>query len=276
MDKMNEIIIRPKKTWSIDEVREIWRYRELFYIFVWREIKIRYRQTMVGIVWVLLQPLISMLVFTIFFGNFAKIPSGNLPYTLFVFCGLVFWTFFSNSLSLASDSLIVNENIIKKVYFPKIILPLSSVLTGLVDFSINFIMLLAFASFLGYFPSKYAFIVFPFAIIMTAMSAIGIGLFLASINVKYRDIRYILPFFTQFLLFLTPVIYPLAIVSDRNKYIMAINPMTSVVELVRFVFGGGGILDYQYILLSIGSSLFFLFFGFWYFQKTERFFADII
>lgn len=273
---MKEIIIKPKKNWQLIELQELWSYRELFYIFVWRDIKVRYKQTILGIVWVIFQPLVTMIIFTVFFGNLAKIPSGDLPYSLFVLIGLVFWTFFSGSLSHASDSMVTNESIIKKVYFPKIILPLSSIITSFVDFLINITLLLIYAIILGFYPHPVIFIIVPMGILLTAITAMGIGLFLSSFNVKYRDVRYILPFFIQILLFVTPVIYPLSIVSGQNRIIMALNPMTSVIEGARFVFSANYMFKPELFLLSFISSVLMLMIGLWYFHKTEQFFADIV
>ncbi len=271
-----QLIIRPDSAWKLVDWPEIWRFRELFIIFAWRDLKVRYKQTILGVLWVIFQPLTSMIIFTVFFGNLAKIPSGKLPYSLFVLCGLVFWNFFSTSLSHASDSLVANENIIKKIYFPKIILPCSSIVISFVDLIINMIILFIFALFIGYIPNIWVLLIFPIAIFITGITSIGLGLFLSSFNVKYRDVRYVLPFFIQILLFLTPVIYPLSIVSDRNKYIMAINPMTSVVESVRMVFYNEMTLSPVLILISFISGIFILLLGLWYFRRTERFFADIV
>ena len=273
---MKEIIIKPKTRWQLIDIEEIWRYRELFYIFAWRDIKVRYKQTALGILWVIFQPIISMVIFTIFFGNLAKIPSGKLPYSLFVLIGLVFWNYFSATVSHASDSMVANESIIKKVYFPKIILPLSSIVTSFIDFSISMFVLLIVAVFLGFIPNGWFLIVFPLAVFITAITSAGMSLFLSSINVKYRDVRYILPFFIQILLFLTPVIYPLTIISGRNRLIMAINPMTSVIESVRSVFSAQTLINPVLIIISVVSSLFIFVAGLWYFHKTEQFFADIV
>lgn len=273
---MTEIIIRPKPAWRLINLGELLRYRELLYIFAWRDIKVRYKQTALGILWVIFQPLMTMLIFTIFFGNLAKIPSGELPYSLFSLCGLVFWTFFSGSLSHASDSMVANESIIKKVYFPKILLPLSSVVISFVDFIINFFLLMIYASILGFIPRLIGVVLFPFGVLITSVTAIGLGLFLSSFNVKYRDVRYILPFFIQILLFLTPIIYPLAIVSERNRIIMAINPMSSVVELSRFVFSAKYIIHPELLIISTVSSIVILLIGLIYFRRTEQFFADIV
>lgn len=271
-----EIIIRPKSNWYLIDFAEIWRYRELLYIFAWRDIKVRYKQTILGILWVIFQPLVSMVIFTVFFGNLAKIPSGKLPYSLFVLCGLVFWNFFSTSLSHASDSMVSNESIIKKIYFPKILLPLSSIVTSLVDFIINLFILIFYALIIGFLPSLWVLVIIPLAVLITVITSLGLGLFLSSFNVKYRDVRYALPFFIQILLFLTPVIYPLSIVSENHKYLMALNPMTSVVESVRMIFYKEMIISPILMLISFISAIFLLLIGLWYFRKTERFFADIV
>ncbi len=273
---MIEIIIRPKQVWKLIDIAEIWNFRELLYIFAWRDIKVRYKQTILGILWVIFQPLVTMVIFTFFFGKMAKIPSGELPYSLFVLCGLVFWNFFSGSLSHASDSLVANEGIIKKVYFPKVLLPLSAVITGFADLFINLILLFIFAIFLGITVHPIGLIIFPLVIFLTSISSMGLGLMLSSFNVKYRDVRYILPFFIQILLFVTPIIYPLSIVSPTNRIIMAVNPMTSVVEAVRFVFSPTYMLKGELIIVSLISSIFIFIFGLWYFRKTEDFFADIV
>jgi len=266
-------IIKPESSLALN-LSEIWRYRELFLTFAWRDIRVRYKQTILGIAWAILQPVSSMVVFTVFFGNLAKIPSGNLPYSLFVLCGLVFWGFFSTSLSHASDSLVGNESIIKKVYFPKIILPLSAIVVSFIDFLINFFILMVYAVILGYYPSILTLVIIPVAVVVTAFSACGIGLFLSAFNIRYRD--YILPFFIQVLMFLTPVIYPLSIVSPQKQLIMAINPMTMVIESVRQIFNDRPIIDTNLVSISLISILVSLIFGLWYFKKTERFFADIV
>lgn len=274
--KQIEVVIKAKAKWQILDFTEIWNFRELFYIFLWRDLKIRYKQTLLGITWVIMQPLISMIIFTIFFGNLAKIPSGNLPYSLFVMTGLIFWNFFSGSLARSSNSMLEHENIITKVYFPKIILPFSSIVTFFVDFVINLCMLFIVAAVLGYFPNFWTIIILPIVIILTAITSAGLGLILCSLNVKYRDVRNILPFFIQINLFLTPIIYPLSIVSDRNKIIMAINPMTTVVETARQIFSKNVIIRQDLILISFLSSILILVIGLWYFRKTEKYFADIV
>ena len=270
------ITIKPRTNPLAIDFAELWRYRELFVIFAWRDIKVRYKQTFLGGAWAIFQPLVSTFIFTIFFGRLAKIPSGNLPYSLFVLCGLVFWNFFSGALTHASNSLIENENIIKKVYFPRLILPLSSIITSFVDFGISLIMMLIFAFVLGYIPSLLFVPILLIGILVAGIGAGGLGLFLSAFNVKYRDVRYILPFFIQTMLFLTPVIYPTSIVSNTNKYIMALNPMTGVIEAIRVTVAGVGVIDWTLLGLSAASAILFFIIGLIYFRQTEAFFADIV
>lgn len=270
------IIIKPRNNPLAIDFAEIWRYRELFYIFAWRDIKVRYKKTFLGAAWAVFQPLLSTFIFTLFFGRLANIPSGNMPYALFVLCGLVFWNFFSGALSHASNSLIENENIIKKVYFPRLILPLSSVVTSFIDFLISLIMLLIATLIFGKIPSLMFIPILMIGVITAGIGAGGAGLFLSSVNVKYRDVRYILPFFIQTMLFLTPVIYPTAIVSNTNKYIMALNPMTGVIEAIRVTIAGTGTIDWLLLGLSSLSAIIFFIIGLIYFRQTEAFFADIV
>ena len=271
-----ELKIRPVKSNLFLNVEELWRYRELFYIFAWRDIKVRYKQTVLGIIWALLQPITSMFIFTIFFGKIAQISSDGLPYSLFVLTGLIFWNFFSNTLTHASNSLVENENIIKKIYFPRLILPLSAIATNLIDFGISFILLLLVSLYFGYVPSLLTLIIVPIGIIIASLGAAGIGLFLSAFNVKYRDVRYILPFFIQLLIFLTPVIYPLSIVGHLNRLVIAINPIAGAIESTRKVISGSTIIDYQVLTISLVSSILLFTIGLFYFRATERFFADIL
>lgn len=274
--EFEKIVIQPDLSWKLIDLKEIWRYRELLFTFAWRDVKIRYKQTILGIFWVILQPLITTVIFTVFFGRVAKISAGNLPYSLFALSGLVFWVFFSNTLTNGANSMLNNESILKKVYFPKIILPISAILTNSVDFVINFIILLIFAVILGFTPSVWLLLILPIGLLLTSMTALGLSAFLAAMNVKYRDVRLILPFFIQILLFLTPVIYSMHSLSPQMQILLALNPMTLVVELTRSIFSSGNSLSPLLILTSCISSLFFLFAGLWYFRKTERFFADIV
>ncbi|MCL4390419.1 MAG: ABC transporter permease [Patescibacteria group bacterium] len=270
-----EIVIKPNGSFLDVDLREIWRYRELFYIFAWRDIKLRYKQTVLGIIWVLFQPLVSTGIFSIFFGKIAKIPSDNLPYPLFVLAGLVIWNFFSSALSASSQSLIGNEGIIKKVYFPRLILPISSVVTAGVDFFITFLVLLVAVVYFGYLPSLLILPVLPVLLIITILMASGLGMFMASLNVKYRDVRFILPFFIQIGLFVTPVIYPLSIIYDWRKWFLIINPLTGVIETLRALIVGRAQPDFSLLIIGLIVSIPVFCFGLFYFRRTEAYFADI-
>ena len=217
-----------------------------------------------------------MFIFTLFFGNFAKIPSDALPYPLFVLIGLIFWGFFSGTLSAASGSLIANESIVKKAYFPREILPLSTIGTNLIDFSISFIMLLLVAVYFQVIPNILALLIIPLGIIIGALGAGGLGLLLSAFNIKYRDVRHALPFFIQMMIFLSPVIYPSSIMRPSFRYLIALNPMAGVIEAVRIVFSGGTSVNWITLAISGTSSILLFIIGYYYFKSTERFFADIV
>jgi len=267
--------IKPQEKFLKLDLKEIWQYRELLVIFAWRDIKVRYKQTILGVLWAIIQPLTSTFVFTIFFGKMAKIPSGELPYSLFVLIGVVFWNLFSNSLSAASNSLVSSEHIIKKVYFPRAILPLSSLVTSLIDFLINFLILIIAGLYFGYLPGVDKIPLIILVTFLTSLTAGGLGLFFSALNVKYRDVRYVLPFAFQTLMFITPVIYPLNIISRRNSLLASINPMTLIIEVVRGSFSGNLQIDPILICISSVSIIICIIFGIWYFQRTQHEFADI-
>lgn len=275
MNTSENIVIKPKPKWMLFDFKEIWRYRELFFIFAWRDIKVRYKQTILGAGWAILQPLFSMFIFTVFFGNFAKIPSGELPYPLFVLIGLVFWNFFSGVLSRASNSLIENESIVKKVYFPREILPLSTVGANLLDFFISLTLLFLVAIYFHFVPNPLIIVIVLLGILIGILGAGGLGLFLSAFNVKYRDVRYALPFFLQMLIFLTPVIYPTSIMRPTFRYLIALNPMTGVINAARVVFAGGSNIDWITLGISAGATFLYFIIGLYYFRSTERFFADL-
>lgn len=275
MVKSFEIEIKPNTKWQLVNIGEIWQFRELFVIFSWRDLKVRYKQTFFGVAWVIFQPLVSTGIFTIFFGKLAKIPSNNIPYQLFVFIGLVFWIFFSSSLAQASNSMIENTNIIKKVYFPRLILPFSTIVTCFIDFSINFFVIITFVFFLGFKPMISSLIFIPLCLLIASISAAGIGLFLSAINVKYRDVKYILPFFIQTMLFVTPVIYPIAVIRHSYRYLMAFNPMAGVIETARVSLTSTGIIDYKLLAISSLTAILIFLFGLLFFRNTEQYFADI-
>lgn len=268
-------IIRPKKLFSIKDITELWKYRELLYFFTWRDLKVRYKQTIVGAGWAIFQPFITMVVFSVFFGGLAKIPSDGVPYPIFVYVGLIFWQFFSSALSDTSNTLIANQAIITKVYFPRLILPIASVMTKVVDFVIASLILVVLMFYYKYIPNLTGIIIMPLLLVITFMTAVGGGLVLAAINVKYRDVRYALPFMIQILLFITPVIYPASIAGEYSK-ILALNPMMGVIQNARAALLGTTPINWLLIEISIISSIVLLIIGIYVFKKVERHFADIV
>jgi lipopolysaccharide transport system permease protein len=273
---MNDVtIIKPKKTLSMEDFREIWRYRELLYFFTWRDLKVRYKQTIIGAAWALFMPFITMIVFSVFFGSLAHIPSDGVPYPIFVYVGLLFWQFFSGSLSDVSATLIGNQAIITKVYFPRLILPISACITQFVDFAIGAAMLVVIMAYYHFLPHALGLLIIPILVIISFMAALGLGLFLSAINVKYRDVRYVLPFFIQMLLFVTPVIYS-ASIAGKYSWILAINPMTGVIQVARAAILGTAPINWLLLAISFLICMAGVIIGVVYFKKVERYFADIV
>lgn len=269
------ITIKPRSGWIAINFRELWEYRQLFYIFTWRDIKIRYKQTVIGIGWAILQPFLLMVVFSIFFGKLGKIPSGDIPYPIFVFSGLIYWQYFSTALGSASNSLVINENILKKIYFPRLILPFSSSITPIIDMLIAFAVLIGMMIYYNFALTVITILLLPVLILISFLAAAGFGTFLAAINIKYRDIRYALPFFIQLLMFLTPVIYPSTFVEEKYRWILALNPMTGVIEAARSSITGTAPVDLNLLAISGATSITFFLFGILYFRKSEKIFADV-
>ncbi len=272
---LNLTIIKPKKTFSFNDIKELWKYRELLYFFTWRDFKVRYKQTAIGASWAVFQPFMTMVVFSLFFGTLAKIPSDNTPYPIFIFVGLLFWQFFSSALSDTSNCLIANQSIITKVYFPRLILPMSAVITKFVDFIIASFILVGLMIYYGYLPHLDGLFIIPLLLFITFMASVGGGLILASVNVKYRDVRYVLPFFIQILLFVTPVIYP-ASIAGKYSWLLAFNPMTGVIQTARASLLGTTPINWTLLGLSALVCAVILVIGVVYFKKTEKYFADII
>lgn len=268
-------VIRPKRLFHLKDLKELWDYRELLYFFSWRDLKVRYKQTAVGVLWAILQPFITMVVFSFFFGTLAKIPSDNVPYPVFVYVGLLFWQFFSDALGETSNALLGNKAIITKVYFPRLILPISSVVTKFVDFAIASCILVGLMFYYGYVPHMAGLLILPLLLALTFMAAIGLGFFLSALNVKYRDVRYALPFFIQILLFVTPVIYPASIAGQYSKF-LALNPMMGIIQGARAALLGTTPLNWTLIGISFLACAVMLLIGIAYFKKTERYFADVI
>lgn len=267
--------IRPKKLFSFKDLKEIWEYRELLYFLTWRDLKVRYKQTSIGVLWAIFQPFITMVVFSVFFGQMLGVDSNGVPYPIFVYTGLLFWQFFSSALSDTSNVLIANQAIITKVYFPRLLLPLSTVMTKFIDFVISAIILVGMMMFYGFMPHGITILVIPILLIITFMASVGFGLVLAAVNVKYRDVRYALPFFIQMLLFVTPVIYP-ASIAGKFSWVLALNPMMGVIQSARAVLLGTTELNWILIAISLVATFVLLLFGIYTFKKTERYFADII
>jgi lipopolysaccharide transport system permease protein len=269
------IIIKPTRGWIAINFREIWRFRGLLYTFTWRDIKVRYKQAVIGILWAIIQPFTTMVIFSVFFGGLAKVPSDGVPYPIFVFSGLLFWNYFSTALTNSSNSLIDNENIIKKVYFPRLILPISPAITPIIDFFIALAILCGMLIYYQFVPSWESLLILPVLVLLSFLTASGIGAFLAAINVRYRDVRYALPFFIQIMVYLTPVIYPTTLLSEKYQWLLALNPMTGIIETARSVIIHTKPIDFHLLLISIVSAVVFFLFGIYYFRKTERIFADV-
>jgi lipopolysaccharide transport system permease protein len=274
MESPKEQIIESKQSAFLD-VNEMIRYKELFYFFTWRDIKIKYKQTFLGFLWAILQPLLMMVVFTFFFGRVLKIPSQNIPYPIFVFSGLLIWNLFSVGVSSSASSMINNASIIKKIYFPRLIIPVSSIMVCLFDFFMAFLLFCILLFYEGQAVNFNALWCWPSALALSVLATLGPGSWLAALNVKYRDFRYIIPFLIQILFFLTPVIYPVSMLQHPVlKYILVISPMYAPLELFRFPVTNV-LPDPSLLLISITSCFFFLFAGITYFRRTEELFADL-
>lgn len=273
---MPKLIIEPGRI-EQNYWRDLWRFRELFYILAWRDILVRYKQTILGVAWAILRPLLTMIVFTVIFGKLAKLPSeGAAPYAIMVYAAMLPWQFFSNSLSEASNSLIGNEKLISKVYFPRMIIPASSVITSFVDFLISSVIMVAIMAWYQFWPSM-RIVTLPFFIAIAFAAAMGMGLWLTALNVKYRDFRYIVPFIVQFGLYVSPVGFSSSIVPDQYRLLYSLNPMVSVIDGFRWAILGNEIRIYlPGFCLSLGVVAAVLAFGIFYFRKTEKSFADII
>ena len=268
-------IIQPKSGLVPINFQELWRYRELLVFLIWRDILARYKQTAIGIAWAVIQPFLTMLVFTIFFGKLTKIPTDGLPPAIFWYSALLPWTFFSGALISSGNSLISNTDLITKVYFPRIIIPASAVLSGLVDFAIASVMLVAMMAYYGIHPG-WGVVIWPLSVFFLILLALGSGMFLAAMNVTYRDVKYALPFGVQLLLFITPVIYPTSIIPERYRFLMALNPLTGIIESCRAALLPTRSVDWNLLGVSLlVTSLIFLL-GFLYFRRVERTFADVV
>jgi len=254
-------------------LREVWAYRELLYFFVWRDVKIRYKQTAIGVLWVVLQPVLNMLVFTLFFGRLAKLPSDGLPYPVFYFAALVPWTYFSYALQMTTNVVVDNQRLITKVYFPRLILPISTALSGLVDFSIGFVVLALFTFAYGIRPTLAA-LWLPVLLLLAVLTALGVGLWLSALNALYRDVRYVIPFVVQFWMFASPVAYPSSLVPARWRWLYGLNPMAGVIDGFRWALTGHGVAPGPLMLASASAVTVVLLGGLFFFQRMEGTVAD--
>ena len=269
------IVVKPSKGWTSLKLDELWEYRELLYFLTWRDLKVRYKQTVLGAAWAIIQPFFTMVVFSLFFGKLAKIPSDGIPYPIFAYAALVPWTFFANGLNNSSNSLVGSANLIKKVYFPRLVVPISSVISGGLDFVLAFIVLLGMMLFYGIFPAV-NIIWLPFLLLLTLITSLGTGLWLSALNVQFRDVRYTVPFLTQFWLFASPIAYPSSLLSEPWRTLYGINPMVGVVEGFRWALLGTETAPGAMIFVSSLVALCLLVSGVFYFKRVEKYFTDVI
>jgi len=268
------IIIRPPRKWVPVDFRELWEYRELLYFFTWRDVKLRYKQTGLGIAWAVIQPLLMMVIFTLFFGRLANIPSDGVPYPLFAFTALLPWTLFAEGMTRSTVSMVQNANIMTKVYFPRLIMPIASILSPLVDFLVAMGLLVIIMAYYGFVPTINA-IFLPLLIVFAMMTSLAVGLWLSALNVKYRDFQYTVPFLIQIWMFASPVVYPASMIPPSWQWLYALNPMTGVIEGFRWALLGTNPPGTM-ILISLGVVILILVSGVFYFRRMEQYFADIV
>jgi homopolymeric O-antigen transport system permease protein len=269
------ITITPSRGWVPLRVREVWEYRELLYFLIWRDVKVRYKQTVLGAAWAIIQPFLTMVVFSLFFGHLAKVPSDGIPYPLFTFAALVPWTFFANGLTQASNSLVGSANLVKKVYFPRLVIPIASVLSGAVDLLLALGVLVAMMGYYGLVPSANV-IFLPMFLALALMASLAVSLWLSALNVEFRDVRYTLPFLTQLWLFATPIAYPSSLLSEPWRTVYGLNPMVGVVEGFRWALLGSATRPGSIVIVSSLATFVLLVGGAFYFRRMERTFADVI
>jgi lipopolysaccharide transport system permease protein len=268
--------IAPSKGWVPLKLKDLWEYRELLYFLIWRDIKVRYKQTALGASWAIIQPFFTMVVFSIFFGYLAKVPSDGIPYPLFSFAALVPWTFFANGLSQSSNSLVGSGTLITKVYFPRLIIPLASVFSGIVDFVLAFIVLLGMMVYYGLMPTTINVLWLPLFLLLALTTSLGVGLWLSALNVEYRDVRYIVPFITQFWMLATPIGYPSSLLQQPWRTLYGLNPMVGVAEGFRWALLGTNTAPGPIIAVSAVAAVLILVTGAFYFRRMEKTFADLV
>ena len=275
MARVPTVVIQPRKGLFHLELGALWQYRELLYFLAWRDIKARYAQTVFGIGWAIIQPLFTMVIFTVIFGKFARMPSDGLPYPIFAYTALIPWTYFARSIERGGHSLVGEAGLVKKVYFPRLVLPISATIGGLLDFIISFGVLLGMMAWYGFRPN-WGMLALPLFLLLILITALSVSLWLSSLNTRYRDIGYVIPFLTQVWMYASPVVYPVSVVPERWRLLYSLNPMTGVIEGFRWALLGKKSPDFIIMALSMTAVLFIFLAGLVYFKRTERTFADIL
>lgn len=275
VDRTPVTVIEPSRGWIRVNLRELWEYRDLLFFLSWRDISVRYKQTLLGAAWAVLQPFLSMVVFSLFFGRLASMPSDGVPYPIFNYVALLPWQYFSSAVTQSSNSLVANSRMLTKIYFPRLVIPLAAVLPPILDFAIAFVVLLGMMVFYGIAPT-WKVIWLPFFLLLAIMTALGVGIWLSAMNVQYRDIRYVVPFLVQFWMFASPVTYPTSIVPEEWRMLYGLNPMVGVIEGFRWALLGTGTPPGPMVGASVLVALALLLSGLFYFRHMERTFADVI
>ena len=268
-------VIRPSSGWALPDLRELWEYRELLYFFIWRDITVRYKQTVLGASWAVLQPLFTMVVFSVFFGRLAGVPSDGLPYPVFSFTALVVWQLFATGLNQGANSVVKHQNLVKKVYFPRLALPTSAVLSGIVDFAIAFVVLIVVMAFYGFAPTP-RILWLPGLVVLALATSLAVSYWLSALNARYRDVQYVTPFLVQAWLFMTPIAYPSSLVPDPWRTVYAVNPMAGVVEGFRWALLGTDTSPNAMLVVSASVTIVLLAGGMIYFRRVERTMADVV
>jgi lipopolysaccharide transport system permease protein len=268
------IAIEAGRGWAGLDLRDLWLHRDLFFFLIWRDVKVRYKQTVLGAAWAIIQPFLTMVVFTLFFGRLAKVPSDGIPYPIFAYAGLLPWTFFSNAITTSSNSLVGNASLITKVYFPRMVIPAAAVGAGLVDLAIAALILVAMMAYYGFGLGWSALMLIPL-VLLTALLALGVGMWMSGLNVKYRDVRYALPFCVQLWMYATPIIYPISFIPERWRWILVLNPLTGIIDGYRSALFGQAFHWSEFVVSTI-LTLLFLVYAAYSFKRMERDFADVI
>lgn len=273
--EQNSVVIEPRKGWAPVDLRELWKFRELLYFLAWRDIKVKYKQTALGVIWAVLQPVLAMLIFSLIFGRFASMPSEGIPYPIFVLTGLLLWNYFAAVLSQSTTSLVTGANLVSKVYFPRLIIPASSAIAALIDFLIGFAVLIVMMLWYGVGIGP-GVLLAPVIVAITLLNAIGFGIWLSALNVRYRDVQYAVPFLIQIWMFASPVIYPSSLLGEKWSWLLLLNPMSGVIEAIRPAMLANKPVPLEGLIVSAAIGIVVFLAGIFYFRRVERYFADVI